>query len=235
MACQAEGLKHGVEHYRRRQPHCSGTLVWQLNDSWPGLSWSVVDFDHVPKAGYWYLQRAYAPLLASFRTTDDALELWVTSSRPDAVRLQLTVELGPLTGAVERSLELDVLAEGMTSRPVWSTALPAADRAAWVTERSGLLPDGRRFFAPLKDLPLRSASITAEIEDVGPGWARVRLTSQGYGYLARILCDQPGARFSTNHVDLRDGRSRVVDVTDLPAGAVLSVSSYGAEPRPITL
>ena len=82
MACQAEGLKYGIEHYRRRQPHCSGTLVWQLNDAWPGFSWSVIDYDLVPKAAYWFLQRVYRPVLASFRAVDSGLELWVTNSLP---------------------------------------------------------------------------------------------------------------------------------------------------------
>lgn len=29
---QVEGVKFGIEHFRRRKPHCLGTLVWQLND-----------------------------------------------------------------------------------------------------------------------------------------------------------------------------------------------------------
>ena len=54
---QAEGLKFGIEHFRRRKPHCSGTLVWQLNDCWPVLSWSVLDYYGFGKAGY-YLPEA---------------------------------------------------------------------------------------------------------------------------------------------------------------------------------
>jgi hypothetical protein len=41
MIAQAEGLKFGVEHFRRRKPHCSGTLFWQLNDCWPVLSYGA--------------------------------------------------------------------------------------------------------------------------------------------------------------------------------------------------
>lgn len=236
MACQAEGLKFGVEHYRRREPHCSGTLVWQLNDSWPGLSWSVIDFDLVPKAGYWFLQRCYGPLLASFRATDDALELWVSNSSREPVDLALTVEVGGLVGAPAERHDVAVTVAAATSRPVWSRPdVPGPDQVAWVSEASGLLPANRRFFAPLRALPLRASTVHATVEGSGPGWARVRLTAHGYAYLARVLCDRPGARFSTNYVDLRDGQSVVIDVTDLPAGAVLSVSSYGAQPRPIDL
>ena len=35
MISQAEGLKFALEHFRRRKPHCSGTLLWQLNDCLP--------------------------------------------------------------------------------------------------------------------------------------------------------------------------------------------------------
>ena len=46
---QAEGLKFGIEHYRRRKPHCSGTLVWQLDDCWPVLSWSAPRLLRLPE------------------------------------------------------------------------------------------------------------------------------------------------------------------------------------------
>ncbi|MCJ7707590.1 MAG: hypothetical protein MUO38_08250, partial [Anaerolineales bacterium] len=62
MIAQAEGLKFGIEHFRRRQPHCSGTLPWQFNDCWPGLSWSILDYYGFAKAGYFYVRRAYAPV-----------------------------------------------------------------------------------------------------------------------------------------------------------------------------
>ena len=235
MACQAEGLKHGVEHYRRRQPHCNGTLVWQLNDSWPGLSWSVIDFDLVPKAGYWFLQRAYSPLLASFRVANGILELWVSNSGCDTVDLELTVEIGRLTGGSDERHDLAVTASPYTSGPVWSAPLPDGAQAAWVSEATGRLPDNRRFFGPLRSLPLQEATLTPVVEDATAGSARIRLTAQGYAYMARLLCDQPGARFSTNYVDLRDGQSCVIDVTDIPEGARLSVSSYGTDPRPVIL
>jgi len=231
MACQAEGLKHGIEHYRRRQPHCNGTLVWQLNDPWPGLSWSVIDYDLVPKASYYFLQRVYQPLLASFRVTDDGLELWVSNAGCDDVDLELVVEIGGFCGAPVEAHTVTLTAEAYSSVPVWSRPeVPRADQVAWVSEMHGRLPANRRFFAPLKSLPLRDSAVKAELVPGGPDSARVRITAQGYAYLVRVMCDRPGARFSTNYLDLRDGESVTVDVEGIPEGARLSVATYATAP-----
>ncbi len=89
---QAEGLKFGIEHYRRRKPHCSGTLIWQYNDCWPGISWSLIDHDRVRKAAWFYVARAYAPVLGSFKTLDDGtLELWVSNDTRLGIEFEATL------------------------------------------------------------------------------------------------------------------------------------------------
>jgi len=108
MVSQAEGLKFGIEHYRRREPHCSGTLVWQFNDVWPGFSWSIVDYDLVPKAGYHYVARAFAPVLASFRRDGDTLELWVSNSSIEPVRTSAVVTVACFDGGVDLRVEVPV-------------------------------------------------------------------------------------------------------------------------------
>ena len=228
MAVQAEGLKFGIEHYRRRQPHCSGTLVWQLNDPWPGLSWSVIDSDLVPKAGYWFLQRVYAPVLASFRQTVDGVELWVTNSGRVAVPLDLTVDVATFDGGAVVSDRVEHVAEPGESVPVWSAfGVAATDRFAWVSEASGLVPANRCFFGALKELPLGKGTVDVEVEPVDGG-ARVHLTSRGYSYFTRVTTAEPGPRLSTNYLDLRDGQQAVVEVTGVRDLADLRVSTWAS-------
>jgi beta-mannosidase len=233
MVSQAEGLKFGIEHYRRRQPHCSGALVWQLNDVWPGFSWSVIDHDTVPKAGYHLVRRAFAPVLASLELADDRLSLWVSNSTATDAATTAVLTLAGLDGVtrVEERLPVRVPAGG--SQVVWSRVLTAeergADRYAWVESADGAFPANRLFFAEIKDLPLRRTPVRSTVERTGPTSARVTVTADAFVYLVRCTTPYPTARCSDNYLDLRAGDLRTITVTGLPADfdpADLVVGSY---------
>ena len=211
---QAEGLKFGIEHYRRRKPHCSGTLVWQLDDCWPVLSWSVLDYYGVPKASYWYLRRVYAPVLASFRGT----ELWLTNDLLQDVSDTVTLRLGDFSGPVvwERSHEVRV---GVgESRCVWhlDEVVGNPSRYLHVESATGLFPPNRVFFGEYKDLlrekipPLLSTTVVSAHE------LEVQLSAPAnrYVYFAHLVSTHPSARFSDNYVDLRPGETRQIRVSD---------------------
>ena len=60
---QAEGISQGVIAGRMKPEHCSGTLVWQLNDCWPGASWSSIDAHGKWKLLHFALKDAFAPTI----------------------------------------------------------------------------------------------------------------------------------------------------------------------------
>jgi beta-mannosidase len=86
---QATGLQIAIEHHRRKKYACSGTLVWQFNEPWPAISWSLVDYLWHSKPAYQAVRRAYNPLLVSLeyaiRRYDDgdpfAARVWVLNDR----------------------------------------------------------------------------------------------------------------------------------------------------------
>ncbi|MHA1378913.1 MAG: glycosyl hydrolase 2 galactose-binding domain-containing protein [Candidatus Helarchaeota archaeon] len=58
---QAEAIEYGVEHWRcnRNNYRCMGSLYWQLNDCWPVISWSSLDFFCNWKALHYVAKRFY--------------------------------------------------------------------------------------------------------------------------------------------------------------------------------
>jgi beta-mannosidase len=218
---QAEGLKFGVEHFRRRKPHCSGTLVWQLDDCWPVLSWSVLDYYGFGKAGYYYLRRAYAPVLASFKASPTGeLELWVTNDTRASIEDTASVRLGTFAGELVWEGATDVCIPAGASRCVrrWSTRdlLGGPDRYLWVRSSNGSFAPNRHFFTPVKDLARQHAIPEMSTTAAGAHELSVslRAPSNGYVYFAHLTSPSESTRFSDNYFDLEPGETREVVATD---------------------
>lgn len=64
---QARAIAFGIEHFRSWYPRNRGTVVWQLNDNWPVVSWAAVDSAGIRKPLWHALRRVYAPRLATFQ------------------------------------------------------------------------------------------------------------------------------------------------------------------------
>lgn len=57
---QAKAYQMAIDAHMDARPHCMGTLLWQLNDCWPGPSWSIIDYEGNPKPAYDAVKAAFA-------------------------------------------------------------------------------------------------------------------------------------------------------------------------------
>jgi beta-mannosidase len=219
MIAQAEGLKFGVEHYRRRKPHCSGTLFWQLNDCWPVLSWSVVDYYGFGKAGYFYAKRAYAPVLASFKAlADGGVELWLTNDTLFEIVDTLTVRYRAFSGETTWEENYPVRIPANTSRVIhhWvaERAPNSAEHYLNVHSAGHLFRTNRHFFVAIKDLKRPPATVHIDRTAAGERKLHVTLKADTYAYFVHLAVPLDGTRFSDNYFDLEPGDSRTIIVTN---------------------
>ena len=111
-----EYLRERVERQRRGVPNgqpdgnrrCWGNMVWRLNDSWPIIYWSVIDYYLEPKIPFYYLRRSYDPILVTFERTADEIFVWVVNDSPDSVEGTLTVNRRSFKGDSRGKLEARV-------------------------------------------------------------------------------------------------------------------------------
>ncbi len=118
LVLQAEGIRYGVEHWRRHPKRVAGTLYWQLNDCWPVASWSSLDYFGRWKALHYAARRFYAPLLLSIEDQPTAQNVTITSDLREPWEGSVRWSLETLDGKVLQASEESVRVAPFAATPV---------------------------------------------------------------------------------------------------------------------
>jgi beta-mannosidase len=96
-----EAMLRTFSEWRRPGSTCRGALVWFARDLWPGPGWGVVDSQGGPKAAYWYLKRACAPV--ALLAADEGLNgLWFHVVNDTAEPLEADLRIAMYHDGVRR-------------------------------------------------------------------------------------------------------------------------------------
>lgn len=72
---QGFALKTCLEHWRFNQPVTNGAIIWQINDTWPVTSWSLIDSESQPKLSYHFVKDSFARLAIRIKKNNDVIEI----------------------------------------------------------------------------------------------------------------------------------------------------------------
>ena len=86
---QAKGIVMGIEAQRRAKPYNMGTLYWQLNDCWPAISWSSIDYFGNWKALQYKAKKAFENVLISSIIKNDSVETFVINDTFNSLKVRL--------------------------------------------------------------------------------------------------------------------------------------------------
>jgi beta-mannosidase len=128
---QAEGIRMGVEHFRRNRGKCMGTVVWQLNDIWPVASWASIDYYGRWKALHSMEKKIFEPIHISCEDIGECMARPYCILEPKTVefsgRLHVANETSkPVKGKVVASLR-NASGEKVSEDAVTELTVPAYD------------------------------------------------------------------------------------------------------------
>ena len=222
---QAEGIRYGVEHWRRHMDRVAGTLYWQLDDCWPVASWSSLDYFGRWKALHYAARRFFAPLMLSIEDSPPKQAIHLTSDLQEPWEGIVRWSLETLGGEVLSSGQVPVKAAAQCSTPV--CVLDFADRVSDDNRRelifvAELWQQDRRIalevatFVPTKHLSLADPGVTADVRREG-GRLIINVQSKSLARLLELSFQDADAVFSDNYLDLPAGRTVAISCP-LPAG-----------------
>ena len=225
LVLQGQGMRHGLEAHRRNRPYCMGTLYWQLNDSWPVVSWSSIDYYGNWKALHYQAKRAFAPILINPIQQNDSLNIYLISDCPDT-KDHLTLEMkvtdfdGKKQGKPIRLNTLTVPAN--TSQCVYrikpdTWLSPEEQQRCFMQltlkDKAGnTLAETVYFFRKTKDLLLPETTVSCKMKQKD-GMCELTLFSPALAKDVFIEIPLQGARFSDNFFDLLPGERKTVVIT----------------------
>lgn len=154
---QAMAIDGAVRRWRASAPVCMGTLYWQLNDTWPAVSWSSIEYGGRWKLLHYAARRFYAQrILAAWLLPDRrAVRVVLCSDCPAEQSIRRDIRLHAIDGScLER-----MLTEADTNFPI------SHPEAAYVTYALDGEPPEILFLRPPKVYDLPRARIRAEWAD----------------------------------------------------------------------
>ena len=217
---QAEYTKVVAEHLRRERPRSMGSLFWQLNDCWPVISSSSIDYYGHWKALQYYARRFYAPLLVSPRVVDGNLVVHVVSDKIAAMPANLRVRIVKLDGSVvlekAKAISIPALSSQVEMQiPVDSFSKMNGVDLANVFAATDLTVDGKQvssniiYFVPTKQIHLLLANIQSRITGSDGAYV-LHLSSKVLARSVYVSFGDEKAEVSDNFFDLLPERLSIL-------------------------
>ena len=230
---QADAIRYGVEHFRRNRGRCMGAVYWQLNDCWPVVSWSSIDYGDRWKALHYYAKRFFAPVMISCReegwmtqeanmnrqhfTFEKSIRLNVANETLEDKKIKVCWQLRNQKAEILRLEEQEITVPALSAVWMEKTELPHADvftqyvsfQAIEVKdgeEKAQVLSEGTVIFSYPKYFRYEDPCLTWEKEG-----NKIKVTASSYAKSVEILNEEEDLVLSDNYFDL-NGDTKEVEI-----------------------
>jgi beta-mannosidase len=172
---QARAMRIAIESQRKQMPVCQGSLVWQLNDTWPVVSWSLIDYERNPKPAYYQIKHSFSPVIFNSTISDSWMLFYAISDLPYSLNGSLEVAFIDFKGKVLSRKTQNVKIDSSSSSILFS--LPIEEISDIIKNPNnyfvkftfkgsrGRLINWINIFAKPKDLHLKPANVNIKYFD----------------------------------------------------------------------
>jgi len=168
---QAKGIVMGIEAHRRAKPYNMGTLYWQLNDCWPAISWSSIDYFGNWKALQYKAKNAFENILISSVIENNRVKTFVINDTFDIVYGNLKLKIIDFYGKEIWSDAKEIEVFGNSSEQFYNTSLDKIDKNSSLLVAEFNDEKSYFYFSKPKDLKLPKAVVQKNIRKTANGFS----------------------------------------------------------------
>ena len=219
---QAVAIKTAVEWWRSLKPNCLGSIYWQLNDIWPGPSWSSLEYSGKWKLLMYAAKKFYEDIYLCFFPKDNKIHAFVCNDTNQDLHYELKVKYLKFDGTEykkEDSVKGSIISDG--NKEIYNEEYSTKDATDYfiygeltVTNIEGntCVRDGTVFPGIYKHCDLADAKISSEIEEKGDTF-EVTVKSDFPAFFVSFDTEGIKGKFSENMFTLLPNKAKTVVYT----------------------
>ena len=205
---QAKGIVMGIEAQRRAKPYNMGTLYWQLNDCWPAISWSSIDYFGNWKALQYKAKKAFENVLISTVKSKNGYEIYIVNDLLLETKGTLQIKIMDFFGKEIWSDTSRITVKADASQRVYQLLKTDVDHTKHFLSVTFNNSSSFFYFAKPKDLMLPKEPIERTISKTKNGFS-ITLKSNVLQKDVFLFTSEKG-HFSDNFFDLLPNTSKTI-------------------------
>lgn len=172
---QAEAMKTAIYAHRLAKPYCMGTLYWQLNDCWSGISWSSIDYYGNWKASHYAIKEAFSPIIPIISVAKDSFQFAIVSDKITNEEIRYQIDIQDFDGKKLLSFEEKTSCQNFHTKK-WLIPANIDKKATYIHAKvfykdqdEANITEYFHYFVPAKDLHLaKKPQIKLELDKINP-------------------------------------------------------------------
>ncbi|MCR4741477.1 MAG: glycoside hydrolase family 2 protein [Treponema sp.] len=236
---QAIAIKTAVDYWRSLKPRCMGALVWQLNDIWPGPSWSSLEYSGKWKLLQYEEKKFFENLYMPLYIKDGILYCNITNDLSKDVKAEISIRFLSFADGKDLSKEIKLscqLAADKTEN-IYSQKVSKEDAGNYFIYACMKAKDssGKEYFVDNTIFPevykhcnIEKAQIKCNVSKKAAKSFEIRLSTDKPAFFVSLDTLKNLGRFSDNLLNLLAEKEKVITFT---SNEELSLEEFKADLR----
>ena len=216
----AEALKNAIEHHRINRGICMGSLYRQINDCWPAISWSTVDYYGNWKPAQYAVKKAFSNIYVIPVSENGKINIYGVNDSLIDINAILKIQTMDFKGKIVGIRSVSVVLPANSSTLIWNIkqykiCSDASKQKlllrAQLVSSSKVISENILYFTSPKFLDLPVPDVTYDIKGSDNQFTMILKTDK----LAKNLFLDTKAKtaiFSDNNIDLLPGYEKTITV-----------------------
>jgi beta-mannosidase len=207
---QAYAVSSAISGHLLDAPRCMGSLFWQINDCWPGPTWSSIDYEGQYKALHYGVKELYEELTAVKQVINNKERIYLLTNNTAVSEVNITTSVFSIEKKGVKELNVNnqyVSLANFNHKVLYEQGAEDTPRIIKVD----LPNEGHRIFLTGRLKSDRTVAYNMEVVQVDTLGRNALLVIENEDFMADVwmFSSVPGVRFDSNFCHLLPGKHEI--------------------------